>query len=137
MDRNCLFLVRILRTPCPLHTAIWKRVFAVLITVLMSKTEQNLKLFCFFQGFPLIFLYLQRKLNKQLKEIQVDILSIGNKSIRHVLSQLKHGILNYSASHMKNALLGLHFCEIPRDKREKRGGERKRERIPLGTQRSG
>ena len=59
---------------------------------------------------------------------------------------------------MKNALLGLHFCEIPRDKRErgrrekerantvrnakvgireKEGGERKREGIPLGTQRSG
>ena len=41
----------ILGTPRPLHTAIWKRVFAVLLTVLVSKTGQNLEFFCFFKVF--------------------------------------------------------------------------------------
>ena len=62
-----------LGTPCPLHTAIWKRVFAVLLTVLVSKTGQNLKFSYFLSVFTLIFPNLRGKLNIQLIEVHIQL----------------------------------------------------------------
>ena len=86
-------MVYILWNPCPLHITVRKRVFAVYITVSLSKTEQNIKFFCSYQVLPIDIAIFAKKGKQKFIEVRIKNLSICNKSLIPVPSETKQAIL--------------------------------------------